>query len=379
MDNVTHSLFGATLARTPLGRAGRGTTAALVLASNAPDIDIVATAGGTLKYLQWHRGPTHGPLGIIGLGLATAALVYGGRALFDRWHRRKTPVEDASFSRLAAISTLGVLLHVLMDLPTSYGSRLLSPFDWHWYAFDWMPIVDIYLLGALAAGLLIGQRWPALRQRNAAIVLLFMLGNYGVRLAAHERAISIAQRVFGPALPARCEGAPDRRLLDRWPLPSSIALPESSRCLVEIAALPAFGSLFRWRLVAKLSNSYLVRDVDVLEARVRRAPSPTDALWRLTTTYPNHWTPQAFEAAKTEPARVFLGFSRFPAVRSVVDPHGVTTVSWRDLRFAAPPGVPRLSARTEPDRERPAPNLFGATVRIDASGEVLDARLGIGN
>jgi len=381
MDNITHSLFGATLARTPLGRAGRGTTAALILASNAPDIDIVATAGGTLKYLEWHRGPTHGPLGIVGLGLVTAALVYGARRLIDRG-RASSAVDvhnNASFVQLAGISILGVLFHVLMDLPTSYGTHLLSPFDWHWYAFDWMPIIDIYLLGALAAGLLIGQRWPALRQRNAVIVLMFMLGNYGARLVAHERAIALAPRVFGPALPARCDGSPERRLIDRWPLPA-IDLPESSaRCLLEIAALPDFGSLFRWRLVARLSNSYLVRDVDVLDARLRGAPSPTDALWRLTTTYPNHWTPQAFEAAATAPAQAFLGFSRLPAVRWVVDPHGVTTVSWRDLRFAAPPGVRRLSPRPEPDRERPGPNLFGATVRIDANGEVVDARLGVGN
>ena len=56
MDNVTHTLFALTLARTPLGRAGRGTTMALVLASNAPDIDIVATVGGGPSYLTWHRG-----------------------------------------------------------------------------------------------------------------------------------------------------------------------------------------------------------------------------------------------------------------------------------------------------------------------------------
>ena len=49
MDNVTHTLFALTLARTPLGR-GRGTTAALVLASNAPDVDIVAALGGGAQY-----------------------------------------------------------------------------------------------------------------------------------------------------------------------------------------------------------------------------------------------------------------------------------------------------------------------------------------
>src|SRR5262245_48592695 len=135
MDNVTHSLFGATLARTPLGRAGRGTTAALVLASNAPDIDIVTTAGGSLKYLEWHRGPTHGPLGIVALGLVTAALVYGGRVLLDRRRTSRASAlhahNNASFVQLAGISILGVLFHVLMDLPTSYGTHLLSPFDWH--------------------------------------------------------------------------------------------------------------------------------------------------------------------------------------------------------------------------------------------------------
>src|SRR5438067_2879918 len=91
MDNLTHTLFGLTLARTPLGRAGRGTTAALVLASNAPDIDIVTTAGGVLGYLRWHRGPTHGPLGVVGLGLVTAGLVWVGRRFLDRRRARASP------------------------------------------------------------------------------------------------------------------------------------------------------------------------------------------------------------------------------------------------------------------------------------------------
>src|SRR5207245_2808175 len=60
LDNLTHSLFALTLSRTRLASAGRGTTAALLLASNAPDIDIVTLAGGTASYLKWHRGPTHG-------------------------------------------------------------------------------------------------------------------------------------------------------------------------------------------------------------------------------------------------------------------------------------------------------------------------------
>src|SRR6266851_5593395 len=119
MDNVTHTLFAATLARTPLSRAGRGTTAALILASNAPDIDIIATAGGAVNYLTWHRGPTHGPLG---LGVVTAGLVWTGQRIYDQRRARHqaisigrtatptpTPEPAASFGMLVAVSILGVL------------------------------------------------------------------------------------------------------------------------------------------------------------------------------------------------------------------------------------------------------------------------------
>src|SRR4051812_21663139 len=146
MDNVTHTLFGLTLARTRLSRAGRGVTAALVLASNAPDVDIVTAFQGTASYVKWHRGPTHGPLGIVGLGLTAALIVWA----IDRWtygteadpDRVRNAPAPASFLALVGISMLGVLLHVMMDFPTSYGTRFLSPFDWHWFAVDWMPIVD---------------------------------------------------------------------------------------------------------------------------------------------------------------------------------------------------------------------------------------------
>ena len=140
MDNLTHSLFGLTLARTPLGRGGRAATIALVLASNVPDIDIVATAGGTAKYLEWHRGPTHGLPGVMGLGLLVAAIAW----LIDRRWATRHPASGAWFGRLWVVSMIGAACHVLMDLPTSDGTRPLSPMAWTWFAQDWEPIDDIY-------------------------------------------------------------------------------------------------------------------------------------------------------------------------------------------------------------------------------------------
>jgi inner membrane protein len=366
LDNLTHSLFGLTLARTQLGRAGRGTTTALLLASNAPDIDILATAGGAAKYLEWHRGPTHGPLGIIGLACVTAAIVWVARRKWDT----NTTDAPASFAMLWAVSTVGILFHVLMDLPTSYGMRPFSPFDWHWFATDWMPIVDIYLLVALAAGLLFGHASPAARRRNAAIVLIFMTANYGLRAAAHHQALLQAPRLFGPLLPLPCEGAmPDRGLIDRWPrtMASTPRDQSATRCLVELAATPSFTSPFRWRVIAHLSNAYELHDIDLLDRRFRQPAPSAEVLWRLSLRFPNQWTPVVTKASASGIAQVFLGFSRFPAARSYVDREGAATVRWSDMRFV-------MDALGD-QRPRPA-NLFTATVRLDPAGHIVEERLG---
>jgi len=367
LDNVTHTLVGLTLARTPLGRAGRGTTTALVLASNAPDIDVVSLAGGSASYMHWHRGPTHGPLGIIVLGVVCAAIAWA-------WERRRG--DRASFAMLAVVSMLGITTHILMDLPTSYGIRLLSPFDWHWFAFDWMPIVDIYLLVALAAGLFFGRQSAEARRRNAAIVLMLMAANYGLRAVAHHEAITVAPRLFGPTLPAPCPGAPNTSsMLDSWPRTQSLEpatlnpLPATRRCLVEIAAVPTFLSPLDWRVIVQASNSYDLRDVELTDARLRASTRSNDGFWRQTVRYPNIWTPTATHAAATSPlARTFLGFSRFPAVRTFTDAAGITTVRFIDMRFVA-----GLVSLEQPVR-RPQP--FSATVRVAPDGRVVDQSIG---
>lgn len=372
MDNLTHTLFGLTLARTALGRAGRGTTAALVLASNAPDIDFVAVAGGPFNYLEWHRGPTHGLLGVVGLSLATAALVRFGHRLWDK----QASDSRASFRSLWLAAMAGVLCHILMDVPTSYGTRVLSPFDWHWFAQDWLPIVDIYLLAILGAGLWFGQRankghpyplpgpkWAA-RERSAAIALLCMAVNYGLRATAHHEALVQAPRLFGPLLPQPCPNSSSTNLsLDKWPRDGNAAetLATPSRCLVEIAAMPSFQSPFRWRVIARLSDAYELHDVDVLAGRLGDPDERAEGFWRMSRRYPNIWTPPVIAAARAQAAQVFLGFSRFPAARSFVDRDGNATVRWTDLRFTMGDIAGQRMRGTD---------LFTVTVRTGADGRI---------
>jgi hypothetical protein len=262
-----------------------------------------------------------------------------------------------------------------MDLPTSYGTRPLSPFAWTWFAEDWEPIVDIYLLAILAAGLWFGrvpgERPPSaavakVRSRNAVVALGLMMVNYGVRATAHHEAVTRARQVFGAQLPAWCPDVSPASAFEQWPAATTTATTDSlSRCLVDIAAMPDFVSPFRWRLIAHLSNSFEVRTVDLLAEAGRQVLSSDVRL--VSVHYPNVWTPVVFQAAQTPLVRVFLGFSRFPAARSTVAADGTATVRWSDLRFVSD---------ATPTLREDAPDLFSAMVQLRADGTIVHEHLG---
>ena len=106
--------------------------------------------------------------------LATAAIVWLGRRLMARGKPAGEAQKDAPFGMLTVVSMIGIVLHIAMDVPTSYGTRFLSPFNWQWFAVDLMPIVDVYLLVVLLAGLVFGGSQATSRHRNAAVVLVLM-------------------------------------------------------------------------------------------------------------------------------------------------------------------------------------------------------------
>jgi hypothetical protein len=137
---------------------------------------------------------------------------------------------------------------------------------------------------------------------------------------------------------------------------------------VEIAALPTFTTPFDWRLVAQLSDGYEISDVNVLASGSLLSAPTSDDPPRATMTVPNAWTPAVFAAAETDVGRVFLGFSRFPAVRAFVGGDGITSVRWNEMRFTRGEDGADLRGRRE--------DFFTATVRIDRDGRLIDQRLG---
>ncbi|HJU86129.1 MAG TPA: metal-dependent hydrolase, partial [Gemmatimonadota bacterium] len=191
MDNVSHTLTGWALARAAGSRPPAGTTLALVLASNLPDIDFVLEARSDAAYILFHRGLTHSLVGLVVLPVALAAALwwaYGGRTRFG-W--------------LALVSAAGVAMHLLYDLVTPWGTMLLYPFSNERFALDWLFIVDL-VTWALPIGVLVVSRWRPGRGRPAVAVWLLALLVYGAAAAgAHRQAVSAvaaSERARGRAI-----------------------------------------------------------------------------------------------------------------------------------------------------------------------------------
>lgn len=181
MDPLTHTLVGAGLAQTRLGRLRelpRGLAAGtLIVGANLPDVDVACYLVSSDFALAHRRGWTHGVLAMAVLPLALAAAAW----LLHRLPRRRTrsPGAGPSLLPILALAAVAVWSHPLLDWLNTYGVRLLAPFDWTWFYGDAVFIVDpwIWLLlgGALflafsrRVGALVG--WAALTAVASWLVL----------------------------------------------------------------------------------------------------------------------------------------------------------------------------------------------------------------
>lgn len=318
MDNLTHSLFGWTVARAGLGRRLPHATATLIVASNIPDVDIVSGLRGGVDYFAAHRGPTHGPLGIIGLGLVTAAVISVWRRIASRTNG--SAGEARHFVGWWGLAMIGIACHILMDLPTSYGTRLLSPFVWTWYALDWMPIIDVYLWLVLIVAIVVGSRVG--RERAAVIGLALMACDYSGRAILHQTALASGASSTAAGVKAPCAIAPT------FVSYTGATLPRTTKpdVCIEAAALPTFFSPFTWRIIRRYSTGYELSDRRVFghfaTIQWSRLASDTADLDRV---------------RATRPGQVYLDFARFPLGELVARSPSLITVRLSDARFALMP------------------------------------------
>jgi inner membrane protein len=272
VDNLTHTLTGVALARLGLAKRAEGATLTLALASNLPDLDIVAAVNGPAAYLEHHRGISHS---LLASPLLAAALA----VVLSRW-----PRSGRRFGPTFLLAWLGILLHIFWDLWTSYGTRFLLPFDASWYTLDWMFIVDpIFLLLLIAICLL---RIDKVKRVAAALAVAYV----GSRALAHDLALGQARSLAGPEF-------------------------------TKVRALPEVLSLNRWLFKASSDEKFAIGSVPAIgteRSKVEFARVP-DAAARAT-------------VKESHAARVFLDFSQFPRFEERRD-GDLTVFTWSDLRF----------------------------------------------
>src|SRR2546425_10396279 len=131
MENLAHTLLGISLAKSGLERATPLATTALVISSNLPDVDVLSrVGGGTVGYLEYHRGFTHGFVGlaVLAAGL-TLGLMFIDRRLRFRRDPFRGPLRPVGVFLLAYLGGLG---HAFMDFTNVYGVAPPVPFHHSW-------------------------------------------------------------------------------------------------------------------------------------------------------------------------------------------------------------------------------------------------------
>jgi len=167
MDNLCHTLAGLAMGEAGLKRKTRYGNAALMIAANIPDVDVLVFLTGTPS-VEFRRGWTHGIVAQLVLPLITTALIVG----FDRLRRRRDPVPRTPLRVpwLIALCYAGLYSHVGLDFLNNYGVRLLAPLDWRWFYGDAVFIVDVWLWLTLAAGIWLSRRRGTPNAARGALV-----------------------------------------------------------------------------------------------------------------------------------------------------------------------------------------------------------------
>lgn len=387
MDTITHGITGALVGKAFFAdRYGRSATLAVTLGAVFPDSDVFFAlfAPNELATVEWHRGVTHSFLALPAFAALLAAMT---RRLAARRARGQAP--PLSFLTLWALYGLGLSIHILLDLITSFGTMIWSPLASTRAAWDLVFIIDLFFTASVllpqVAAWIYGERARAWRRGALAWTFFTVVG---AALAAWAgpifevpfpiRVVLVASGLLAaifllPAITAWGFRQP-RWLFCRIGvglLVGYLALCTTSHALAlrqvegfvrgrtnsgplevkTLAALPAPLSPFRW-------SGFILTSGGVYQCHFSLLDTHGLAFAFFPTAAPNRY----IQIAEALPAvKTYRWFARFPVVHYAAQPWGrgeQHVVEYTDLRFAG--GW----------RRRPA---FTYRVVLSARGEVLRA------
>lgn len=318
MDSITHTLTGAVIARAiDDEKIGNWGTIAGLAMGFFPDSDFVLGLFNRQFYLEYHRDFTH------------SLILIPVYALFFSWVFVKISRRPYFWS-FYKICFPVLASHVLLDLLTSYGTMIFSPFLEHRYAWDLVFIVDLIFSGIIFFPFLSSFFWKREARwicRGSVIGLTLYALFCGIQ---HDKAIDLAETFA-------------RNLNEK---------------VLRVASLPQPLSPFRWANYVETNDKVYQGFVDL---RGKGIPKPfgrvTEPLrkaslfrrWREMDSLfqpPERiqyrsWqkfngSPWVKLASDAEGVRLYYWFARFPVVKSVSSRDGWHRVEFMDLRFFLP-------------------------------------------
>jgi len=313
MDTTTHALAGYIIAKTGIGRdTGKWGTIAGVSAALLPDADLVLAFLGTEFSLKYHRNLTNSVFLMIPFSLVLAWVFVKISKMRRFW-------------TFFLIGVVEILAHTFLDLATSYGTMILSPFSDRRFTLDWLFIVDFFLAGAFLIPLVALHLWKGRSQSLARISVTLAALYIGLCAYNHSWALSLARDFIG----------------------------REGLVAEEVASLPQPLSPFRW-------GNYIVTEKEIYRGFVnligrgeqdpahggnfltrflaRYQPISRLQYGRLEKFDSSAWVENALGL---EGVKRFYWFARFPVARQSVDANGNHRVEFFDLRFGIIDGMRR--------------------------------------
>ena len=309
MDTLTHVLTGVVVAKAidddQIGRWG--TLAGLAMGA-FPDADFVLGLFHQQFYLQYHRDFTH------------SLLLIPFYALFFSWLFTKISKRPHLW-RFYKVCLPVLVGHVILDLLTSYGTMILSPFSDQRFAWDLVFIIDLIFSGIVIVPLLAifflrrEARWIC-RGAILGLIVYILFCSF-----QHGRAMEEV-KAFSKGLREE---------------------------VVQVAALPQPASPFRWALYLETGDKVFQGFVDLRRKDLPKPAGTQSSLFEKLESlyYPpgsipfqsmdkSLDSPWVTRALATEGIKFYFWFARFPVVKSVESSDGRHRVEWMDVRFFLP-------------------------------------------
>jgi inner membrane protein len=318
VDPLTHLATGVICSQVVPAPSRWWAALAGALFAVLPDVDYFFIFWDRLSFIRYHRGFTHSLVALPLFALSGALL---GRWLGGpRW-----------FKPLLVLGLVVLASHLILDLATSYGTQLLSPFSRRRLSLDWIFIIDPYFTALLVAGAIAALAWPHWGPRLGAAFLAMATVYLLVCASYHHQALELARQVFRDV-------NPEART---------------------VAALPQPFSCRRWQLIAagpaEVQQAFVRLPVaavlglgpdHVKAAAVAAAPNPDCQAPASPYQAPGHLTVQTWNAVPAAAAAYspeaeailasYLEFARFPLLCRAQAQGGEQLLEWLDLRFSVP-------------------------------------------